>query len=191
MLELAAALTDALATRPRQTLVPGESSRAAVLVPLLLVEDQPHLLFTRRASTLPRHRGQVSFPGGRHHPAQDEDLQATALRETHEEIGLAPQDVRLLGALDDIATMATRFVITPYVGIVPHPYPFRPAPEEVDAIFTVPLERLQAPDAAREEVWDFDGRKVPIVSYPVNGHVIWGATQRITRNLLEVLETLA
>ena len=57
-----------------------------------------------------------------------------------------------------------------------------------DAIFTVPLRVLRAPDALRQELWDFGGRRVPIDTYPVDGHVIWGATQRITRNLLDVLE---
>jgi hypothetical protein len=86
--------------------------------------------------------------------------------------------------------MATRFVITPFVGVIPWPYPFRPCPREVDVIFTVPLAVLRAPGAVRHEVWDFDGRAVPIESYPVDGHVIWGATQRITQNLLDVLSTL-
>lgn len=87
--------------------------------------------------------------------------------------------------------MGSGFVITPYVGLAPHPYPFRPAPAEVDAIFTVALRTLRAPGAERRELWDFGGRRLPVDTYPVNGHVIWGATQRITRNLLQVLETLA
>ena len=98
--------------------------------------------------------------------------------------------MRLLGTLDDIETQASRFVITPFVGLAPHPYAWRPAPAEVDAIFTVPVRALQEPDAVRRELWDFDGRQVPIETFPVDGHVIWGATQRITRNLLHVLDTL-
>ena len=186
---LLASLAAALAARTRVVLDPAGRPRAAVLVPLLGVAGEPHVLFTRRASTLPRHRGQVAFPGGRYHP-DDSDLAGTALREAHEEIGMAPADVRLLGPLDDIATVGSGFLITPFVGVVPHPYAWRPCPEEVDAIFTVPLGVLAAPDAARQELWDFGGRRVAIETYPVNGHVIWGATQRITRNLLEVLGTL-
>jgi 8-oxo-dGTP pyrophosphatase MutT (NUDIX family) len=188
---LATALADALGTRARRVLAPADKTLAAVLVPLLAVDGEPSLLFTRRAADLPHHRGQIAFPGGRHHPATDADLVATALREAHEEIAVEPADVRVLGALDDLETVATRFVITPVVGVLPWPYAFRPCPREVDTIFTVPLRVLQAPGAERQEVWDFDGRSVPIDTYPVDGHVIWGATQRITRNLLAVLRDVA
>ena len=188
---LLTALAGALDARDRIVLAPPDKTSAAVLVPLLAVDGEPSLLFTRRSAALPHHQGQVAFPGGRRHPDEDPDLLTTALREAHEEIGLTPADVRLLGALDDIETVSTRFLITPFVGVVPWPYPFRPCPREVDAIFTVPLRVLQAPGAERRELWDFGGREVPIDTYPVDGHVIWGATQRITRNLLAVLRALA
>ena len=187
---LLAGLTRALATRERQVLDPGDKTVAAVLVPLAPVDGELHLLLTRRSHLLSHHRGQVAFPGGRHHPEEDRDLQATALREAHEEIGLEPADARVLGMLDDIETVATRFVITPFVGVVPHPYCWRPSEAEVAAIFTVPLRVLQAPESARQELWDFGGERIPIDTFPVEGHVIWGATQRITRNLLDVMATL-
>jgi 8-oxo-dGTP pyrophosphatase MutT (NUDIX family) len=185
------ALAQALATRERHVLAPADKTVAAVLVPLASVDSELHLLLTRRSHLLSHHRGQVAFPGGRHHPGEDRDLQVTALREAHEEIGLEPADVRLLGVLDDIETVATRFVITPFVGVVPHPYCWRPCQAEVAAIFTVPLRVLQAPDTARQELWDFGGQRIPIDTFPVEGHVIWGATQRITQNLLDVIATLA
>jgi 8-oxo-dGTP pyrophosphatase MutT (NUDIX family) len=187
---LATAIRDALAARPRTVLDRPDSAPAAVLVPILAIEDEPHLLFTRRSTSLPHHQGQVAFPGGRRHD-DDVDLRATALREAHEEIGLDPADVRILGALDDIETIATRFVITPWVGLVPYPYAWRPCEHEVDTIFTVPLRVLQAPETLRRETWDFGGRQVPIDVYPVDGHVIWGATQRITQDLLNLLATLS
>lgn len=188
--DLLAALAHELTARSRITLAPSDATAAAVLVPLLAREDGLHLLFTRRATTLPQHQGQVAFPGGRR-SAADADAEATALREADEEIGLRPRDVRLLGRLDDIETMASRFRITPVVGVAPHPYAWRPCPREVDAIFTVPLCDLVAPGAEREELWDFDGRQVPIRLFPVAGQVIWGATHRITRNLLDVLAGVA
>ncbi len=183
-------LATTLAARSRIQLAPPDKRVAAVLVPLLDVDGALHVLYTRRAATLAHHQGQVAFPGGTREPG-DADLARTALRETYEEIGLRPDDVHLLGTLDDIETMASRFVITPFVGIAPHPYAWRPAPDEVDAIFTVPLAALTAPDAERSELWDFDGRSVPIRLFPVGGQNIWGATHRITRNLLEVLATLS
>jgi 8-oxo-dGTP pyrophosphatase MutT (NUDIX family) len=185
---LAETLAGVLAARRRVVLAPGGKAVAAVLVPLLTVDGEASLLFTRRSAFLSHHQGQIAFPGGRHHPDEDVDLEHTALREAEEEIGLAPSDVRLLGALDDIETVGSGFVITPFVGVAPFPYTWRPCPQEVDAIFTVPLRTLRAPDAIRQEMWDFGGRLVPIETYPVEGHVIWGATQRITRNLLGVLE---
>jgi len=188
---LVTGLEDALRSRRRVVLAPPGKTVAAVLVPLLAIEGEPSLLFTRRSNRLPHHQGQVAFPGGRHHPDEDADLVTTALREAREEIGLDPLHVRLLGALDDIETVSSRFVITPFVGVIPHPYTFRACPAEVDVIFTVPLRVLQAPGAERRELWEFDGREIPIDTYPVDGHVIWGATQRITRNLLAVLAGLA
>lgn len=185
--ELATALPHALANRHRTTLARPDKTVAAVLVPLFLVGDEPHVLFIRRANDLPHHRGQVAFPGGRHHPEHDTSLEATALREADEEVGLAPGDVRLLGALDDTETIGTRFVITPFVGLVPYPYAWRACPREVDTIFTVSLASLAAPGAERHETWNFGGTEVPIDTFPVDGHVIWGVTQRITRNLLDVL----
>jgi len=184
--DFATALPRALAHHRRTTLARPDKTVAAVLVPVFLAEGEPHLVYIRRAHDLPHHRGQIAFPGGRHQ-AEDATLEYTALREASEEIGLAPDDVRLLGALDDTETMGSRFVITPFVGIVPYPYDWRPCPREVDTIFTVPLGTLAAPGAEHLETWNFGGTDVPITTFPVNGHVIWGVTQRITRNLLDVL----
>jgi len=180
-------LATVLTGRTRRPLAARQATAAAVLVPLQVVRDGVHVVYTRRAQTLPTHAGQVAFPGGVCDPVRDPDAAATALREAYEEIGLAPRDVRLLGPLDDISTVSSRFVITPYVGVVPHPYTWVPSTREVDAVFSVALERLRAPDAERRELWDFDGTQVPIDFFPIDGHVIWGATHRITRDLLEVL----
>jgi 8-oxo-dGTP pyrophosphatase MutT (NUDIX family) len=184
--DLLAALERELAARSRITLPPSDKTSAAVLVPLLPVDGALHVLFTRRAASLPHHQGQVAFPGGSR-DAADADPEGTALREAEEEIGLRPADVRVLGRLDDLETVASRFVITPVVGVAPHPYPWHPCPREVDTIFTVAAHELAAPGLEREELWDFGGRQVPIRIFPVAGQVIWGATHRITRNLLDVL----
>lgn len=180
-------LATVLSGRTRRPLAAAQATAAAVLVPLQVAEDGVHVVYTRRAQTLPTHAGQVAFPGGVCDPARDRDAAATALREAHEEIGLASHDVRILGALDDISTVSSRFVITPYVGVVPHPYAWVPSAREVDAVFSVALERLRGPGAECRELWDFDGTRVPIDFFPIDGHVIWGATHRITRDLLDVL----
>jgi len=188
--DLVAALARELAARRRITLAPSDKTAAAVLVPLLPVDGTLHVLFTRRAASLPHHQGQVAFPGGSCDD-RDTDAEATALREAEEEIGLHPADVQVLGRLDDIETVGSRFHITPVVGVAPHPYPWRPHPREVDTIFTVPVPDLVAPGVEREEVWDFGGRSLPVRLFPVAGQVIWGATHRITRNLLDVFARVA
>lgn len=184
--DLLVTLARELSARSRITLAPSAKTAAAVLVPLLAADDGVRVLFTRRAASLPHHQGQVAFPGGTCH-ADETDAESTALREAEEEIGLHPADVRLLGRLDDIETVGSHFRITPVVGIAPHSYAWCPCPREVDTIFTVSVAELLAPGAEREELWDFDGRKIPIRLFPVAGQVIWGATHRITRNLLDVL----
>jgi 8-oxo-dGTP pyrophosphatase MutT (NUDIX family) len=187
--QLTAGLARALAGRSRAMLERPDKTVAAVLVPLLVVDGALHLLFTRRSTSLTHHQGQVAFPGGTRDP-DDADLLATALREAHEEIGLAPNDVQILGPLDDLETMSSRFVITPFVGLVPHPYPWRPSPREVDAVFTVAVDRLREPGIEQRETWDFGGQEYPVDLYKVDGHVIWGATHRMTRGLLELLGRL-
>jgi len=178
-----------LGTYEPRALSSADRTQAAVLVPLQHVADDVHVVYTRRAQTLPHHRGQVAFPGGTRAP-EDDSLETTALREAAEEVGLRPNDVRLLGRLDDLETVSSRFLITPFVGLVPYPYPWEPCPAEVDTIFTVPLRHLLEPQAERRELWDFGGRVLPIDHFPVDGQVIWGATHRITRNLLALLEDI-
>jgi 8-oxo-dGTP pyrophosphatase MutT (NUDIX family) len=186
VVDLVPRLARSIEARTRRMLTGEGRTRAAVLVPLVPVGDAIHLLFIRRATDLPHHRGQIAFPGGRQEPG-DASFVETALREAHEEIGLRPGDVRVLGTLDDIETMTSRFLITPVVGVTPYPYAWAPDPREVDHVFTVPLTTLLAPDAERRETWDFDGTAVPIDHFPVAGQVIWGATHRITRNLLDIV----
>ena len=119
-------------------IVPPDPIRrqAAVLLPLFRNATDYHLLFTKRTETVRQHKGQVSFPGGSFEPA-DGDLQTTALRESYEEVGIQPEHVTILGRLDDLATFSTSFTISPFVGLIPYPYPFRPNPLEVAIVFDV------------------------------------------------------
>ncbi|MEW6136989.1 MAG: CoA pyrophosphatase [Thermodesulfobacteriota bacterium] len=159
---------------------------AAVLVPLLAKEGEAHVLLTKRSDQVEHHKGEISFPGGKLDPT-DRDLQACALRETEEEIGVAPSDVRIVGELDDFYTVATHFHVVPFVGIIPYPYHFRPSSREIASLLNVPLRIFFEPHRRREEIWTFHGQSVEVVSYLWEGHNIWGATARILKHLAEVL----
>jgi 8-oxo-dGTP pyrophosphatase MutT (NUDIX family) len=154
-----------------------------VLVPLYLdAEGAPHAVFTERRADLRRHAGEISFPGGR----RDEDdahLWATALRETHEEIGLPPDAVELLGALQPTPTFATDYAIYPFVGLVEPGFEWVLEEAEVGRVLELPLEALRQGHARRRLV----RRGLPFRTdtYEVGGHLIWGATARIVADLLE------
>lgn len=181
-------LWSTLAARTPVT-APHDHSRrqAAVLLPLFKNTLDYHMVFTKRTDTLTHHKGQVSFPGGSFEPS-DGDLLTTALRESYEEIGIHPGDVTILGRLDDLSTFSTSFTISPFVGLIPHPYVFRPNPIEVALVFDVPLSVLNDPAVGRSYVRTReDGATLIDYEFHVQGHVIWGATARIIRHFLSVI----
>jgi 8-oxo-dGTP pyrophosphatase MutT (NUDIX family) len=161
-------------------------TEAAVLLPLYGWPAEPGLIFTERRADLRRHAGEVSFPGGRHDDA-DADLEATALRETHEEIALDPAGVTIVGALPPVSTFVTGYRIQPFVGLVDDPLALglEPNPTEVETVLTISLERLR--DAY--EMKRLIRRGVPIhtPTYEVDGQLIWGATARILGDFLKRL----
>jgi 8-oxo-dGTP pyrophosphatase MutT (NUDIX family) len=161
---------------------------AAVLIPLLWWEDGWQVLFTRRTEKVEHHKGQVSFPGGGCNP-DEITPEATALREAWEEIGLKPEDVRVLGRLNDYLTI-THYRVTPVIGVIPWPYRFRLEEAEVERLFTIPLPWLADRLNWDEQPITPDGVQRPfsIVSYhQYDGEILWGATARITHNFLGVL----
>jgi 8-oxo-dGTP pyrophosphatase MutT (NUDIX family) len=180
-------LTRVLDARSRKILPPDGKTIAAVLVPLFSVEGRRHVLLTKRSQTVEHHKGEISFPGGKLDP-DDADLLSCALRETDEEVGIAPGDVRVIGALDDFYTVATRYVVAPFVGVIPYPYELRPSGREIAGILSVPLEVFFDPIYKSEDIWMFQGQSVPMVSYNWQGHVIWGATARILNHFAELME---
>lgn len=157
---------------------------AAVLIPLVWYDDEWHLLFTRRTDTVESHKGQVSFPGG----GCDEDEttpEQTALREANEEIGINPDEVKVLGRLSNLITI-TYFRVTPVVGVVRWPAVFRVGEHEVARVFTIPLAWLANPSNR----WQFEmpGRSRSLIAYqPYDGELLWGATARMTVDFLTVL----
>ena len=159
-------------------------ARAAVLIPIYLRDDVPHIIFQVRSELVLHHKGQISFPGGAQ-DAGDVDLRMTALRETDEEIGLAEEDVEIWGQLDDIVTISD-FVVTPYVGLItrPAPYPFAPSDVEVAELLEVPLPHLLDPSSVNVEPTQWRGQMAPPPSYSFGEHLIWGATARMLRQFL-------
>lgn len=175
-----------LAARVRRDM--AEHGRpAAVLVPLFERDGAWWVVLTQRTETVSTHQGQISFPGGRHEPG-DPDLAATALRESWEEIGLAPAHVRLLGPLDDHSTLfGVR--ISPFVGVIPAGYAFTPQASEVAAIIELPLAFFLAPANRRIELFpapDGTEREVHFFDRPA-GPPVWGATARILATWLDAL----
>ena len=162
-----------------------ESKCAAVLIPLAWFENEWHLLYTRRTDKVETHKGQVSFPGGACDP-DEETPEQTALREADEEIGMRPQDVRVLGRLAPMITI-TSFRVTPVVGVVGWPYAFRVENAEVARVFTMPLSWL----AEKSNRWEFKlpGREYSLIVYhPYDGEILWGATAMMTDTFMKVLE---
>jgi 8-oxo-dGTP pyrophosphatase MutT (NUDIX family) len=156
---------------------------AAVLVPLYGWPEQPGLVFTERRHDLRRHAGEVSFPGGRRD--EGETYLNTALREAHEEIGLEPGVVDVLGALPPIGTFVTNFKVHPIVGLVEADLDYVMSPTEVEAVLAFEIDVLRRGFAMRRLV----RRGLPIrtPTYVVGDHLIWGATARILGDLLERL----
>ena len=156
--------------------------QAAVLVPLHIRRDVIHAVFTERHHELPRHAGEISFPGGRREP-EDPDLIATALREAHEEVGIPPDSVEVIGALQPTPTVVTGYAIYPFVGLVPSNFRWTPSDREVAAVIDLPLPMVAAGYGRRRMVRR--GVAIHTDTYVADGHTIWGATARIVSDLLD------
>lgn len=163
-----------------------ELVQAGVLVPLYVEAGDVYVLLTRRTEHVATHKGQISFPGGVVEP-QDRDAMDAALREAYEELGIRPQDVELLGSLDDVTTMVSGFLIRPYVGRIPYPYPLRPAPEEIAEVLGIPLRFFLDDRNLRVELVGEGTSRRALQFYDYGPHTVWGATARVIRNLVEIL----
>lgn len=159
---------------------------ASVLIPVFEYDGLTRVLFTRRSGQLNKHAGEVSFPGGRQDPNDPTPLH-TALRETHEELGIPAESVRVLGDLDEISTV-TSYRVHPYVGEIPWPHELKPSADEVSIVFDVPVEELMDPAAYtlhRSHTWK--GRPYPVHQFQVRSENIWGATGKILAQFLHVV----
>lgn len=170
---------------PRAVLANNRNA-AAVLVPLFERGGEMHVVYIRRSDHVESHRGQVAFPGGRVDP-KDRTLLDAALREAHEEVGIPPREVKVLGGFSAAQTTTTGIIVAPFVGVIPSTVRLTPDPHEVAEIFDVPLSALRSREYRGNYEWNQNGtvRRFPAILY--GGQIIWGLTLRITEHLLEVL----
>lgn len=159
---------------------------AAVLLGLIEKGDGLHVIFTRRAPHLSVHAGQISFPGGRLE-ARDSGPVDAALREAHEEIGLAAESVSVVGQLDSFLTV-TGFLVTPIVGFIDTDFEPVPDANEVDAVFDVPLEFFLESSNVVHGVRERMGVSFRVYEFNYTDHCIWGATAAILMNLKEIIK---
>jgi 8-oxo-dGTP pyrophosphatase MutT (NUDIX family) len=169
-----------------------ELAHASVLIPLVM-RDELHVLLTQRTTHLSTHGGQIAFPGGK---ADEDDANAvaTALRETHEEVGIAESHIEVIGTLPTYLT-GTQFVITPVVALLNPSFEMQLNAHEVEHVFEVPLAFLMNPANHHEHVFEWQGATRKWFSMPFpdtqapNGkdHFIWGATAGMLRNFYRFL----
>jgi 8-oxo-dGTP pyrophosphatase MutT (NUDIX family) len=162
---------------------------AAVLVPIVQREDDLYLVFIRRSDSVESHRGQVAFPGGRVDPT-DTTLLDTALREAHEEVGIEPGVVDVLGGFPTMSTVSSGMLVAPFVGLLRRPVEYRIQEVEVAQVFEVSLGALADPRYRGVYEWRRDKDR-PSSNFPAifhSGQTIWGLTLRITENLLDLME---
>jgi 8-oxo-dGTP pyrophosphatase MutT (NUDIX family) len=174
---------------PPPPLAPGGRA-AAVLLPLFEEDGDVRLVLTRRPETMPSHRGEIAFPGGKVEPGIDGDARDAALREAEEEIGLRRELVDVVATLPTLATVVGQFSITPFVGLVDGRPVVTADSREVDRVFDVALSELLSDGVFHEERWSFGegfGER-SMQFYELEDETVWGATARIlTAFLLRVL----
>jgi len=170
-----------LTYEPRQ--FSSRSPKAGVLIALTDSPD-PQVILTKRSSRLSTHSGEVAFPGGKH-DSTDPDLLFTALREAEEEIGLSPRDVEILSPLGQVMSKHS-LQVTPWVGIVPAAIELTPNPDELEAIFRVPLSFFMEDRRHHTDEIRFKGKSHFVPAYEYDGHIIWGLTAYMLVELLNV-----
>ncbi|MDO8834188.1 MAG: CoA pyrophosphatase [Vicinamibacterales bacterium] len=166
-------------------LLPDDARPAAALLAIFPIESAAGLLLTKRASTLPQHRGQVSLPGGAVDPG--ETIEQAALREAHEEVGIAPSAVTIVGALTVMHIPVSGFVLHTVVGTLPARPETTPAPHEVSRVIEVPLVDLLDPARHRCIRCVRDGIAFDMPYFDLDGEQVWGATAMVLAEFAAVL----
>ena len=175
-----------LSQRQRQIISREGFKPSAVLVPIYEMNGDWHIVLTKRSEDVEYHKGQVSFPGGAY-DREDDNLETTALREAFEETGIHPEDVEILGMLDDQATLSSNFIITPFVGAIPYPYEFIVNRKEVEELVEASVSSLMAPASYSPQTPDSNGKLHDWGQYHYGRHNVTGITARILKQLLDLV----
>jgi 8-oxo-dGTP pyrophosphatase MutT (NUDIX family) len=177
-------LADFYASYKPQTQSITAGVRAAVLCPLYIEDETLKILFIKRSQSVRNHKGEISFPGGVKDKS-DESLINTSIRETEEEIGVKKSDITIFGSLDEVNT-STGFLVSPFVGTIPYPYPFSLSNNEVDCLINVAVDDFLKPEN-EIDFYYFNGRQLsPQRAFRIDGRTIWGATAKIMSQFLDI-----
>lgn len=179
-------IRETLARRPR-VVADAEGLMPAAVMLLLYPKDGEYcVLLNKRSLTVDHHKGEMSFPGGARDP-EDNDFADTALRETEEEMGIARNDITILGRLDDNVTRS-HFLVKVFVGTIPYPYEFQPSSHEIAEVVEIPISVLRDPATLRWDSRIENGERIAVCSYGYQQHLVYGATAKILDQFLEALE---
>ena len=168
---------------PRQLAL--DYPEAGILVPVTDNQRDPEMIFTLRSANLKTHRGQVAYPGGKRDP-EDVSLAATALRETHEEIGLPPDQVKVIAPLSQVMSLH-RILVTPYVGVVPGDHPLEPNLAEIESVFRVPISYFLEDKRARTDTLSFLNSTLYVPCYQWERYQIWGLSAVVLVDFLNAV----
>ncbi|WP_372965573.1 CoA pyrophosphatase [Marinobacter sp.] len=168
---------------PRQLAL--DYPEAGILVPITDTPGNPEMIFTLRSAHLKTHRGQVAYPGGKRDPG-DASLAATALRETYEEIGLPPDQVRVIAPLSQVVSLH-RILVTPYVGMVPADHVLKPNPDEIESVFRVPISFFLEDKRERTDALGFQNSTLYVPCYRWERYQIWGLSAVVLVDFLNAV----
>jgi 8-oxo-dGTP pyrophosphatase MutT (NUDIX family) len=179
-----ARLRAAVGDRPAIAIDAPQYRRACVLIPLVQADGGWSILFSRRSENLAAHSGQIAFPGGA--VEEGETLEAAAVREAEEEVGIPSEHVEVIGRLDDLVTNSG-FLVAPFVGIVHERIDYVLQEAEVEEVFEVPVDALLQPSQPEVRYVAFRSRQYPAYFYRYEQYEIWGLTGRILKGFLDLV----
>ena len=179
-------IRETLASRQQLTAAAEGLMPAAVMLLLYPKDGEYCVLLNKRSMTVEHHKGEMSFPGGARDP-EDTDFEDTARRETEEEMGIARDDITILGRLDDNVTRSN-FLVKVFVGTIPYPYEFQPSSHEIAEVVEIPISVLRDPATLRWDSRIEGGERIAVRSYGYREHLVYGATAKILDQFLETVE---